>query len=368
MSNTKTEKAIRTNRELMEVSFIFRNLYKAGNLSAAEIMVEAGNMLPRFKGILNAGAKKINTSGMKISKALESVFPQNVMPAIVAGEEAGSLDHVFDQIWQTSKTQESINKVLRGLRTPFGLMLTAMVIGITFYLVLVPQLYEAIRHGLPSKYSPPVVVSMALHSNQFIQEWWVAILGCISLVGFGVSAYFASEVNRKKLENYLITMLLRMKGVGYAYSLLKYGITARYFEIVSSAGLSMDEQIKYVVKTLPEPLQPALIAFGRDMGRLGMQKASDNQRREEGDPRANPTLWPAYMRLAFRQAHQTGSITEPMREYGMVMVDDGREKIEKAINTLNTIGLALTGIAVTAPLSMVYTVLGSVLTAHLQNS
>lgn len=58
MSNTKTEKAIRTNRELMEVSFIFRNLYKAGNLSAAEIMVEAGNMLPRFKGILNAGAKK----------------------------------------------------------------------------------------------------------------------------------------------------------------------------------------------------------------------------------------------------------------------------------------------------------------------
>jgi type II secretory pathway component PulF len=365
---TKNSKVIRTNRELMEVSFIFRNLYKAGNLSAAEVMVEAGNMLPRFKGILNAGAKRINTSGSSLSLVLESVFPQTVMPAIVAGEEAGSLDNVFDQIWQTSKTQESINKVLRGLRTPFGLMVTAIAIGLSFYLFLVPQLYEAIRHGLPNRYSPPAVVSMALHTNAFILDWWLAILAVFAASMLGISAYLSKEENRRKSSNFLISQLLKVKGIGFAYSLLKFGITARYFEIVSSAGLPMDEQIKYVVKTLPEPLQPGLKAFGRDMGQQGLLRASDNQRRDVSDPRSSLILWPPYIRLAFRQAHQTGSVTEPMREYGVVMIEDGREKIQKTIETLNTIGLILTGVAVAAPLSMVYTVLGSVLTAHLQNS
>lgn len=357
---------LRRNRDIRDVSLVLRNLFKSGHIGASEILRETGNMLPQYQPEFHAGARQINQKGWSFSQSVDSLFPDSVMPAIRAGEESGNLDRVFDQIWSVAKIQEDINKVLSGLTTPLVLILIGIVICLSFLGFLVPFVYEGLANGAPQSYEPGMAIMASVAFNKFLVENWQLVLFVVGGSIAGLVIYISNPVNRDKLSDSLIGLMLRFNGFGVAYASLKFGIMAKYLEIVSMAGLDMEQRINLVVDTLPKPLQPGLKRFKSEMLIHGLSKAAKSEGRDVDDPRISQVFWPAYIRLAFFQAHETGDMEGSMREYGAVLVDEGKERIEFQIGVLNKVAVIAVGILTLIPVALLYGTMGEILIMRLR--
>lgn len=366
MATTDEFNGIKTNADLRDVSFIFRNLFKAGSLPASEILLQVGNMLPKYKSILHAGSKQISSKGWSLSQALGGLFPPETMPAIKAGEESGRLAQVFEQIWKTAKTQEEINKVLRGLIMPVALFGVGIIVALGFYLFLVPSQYANLAKGAPPSYVPPAAITLSLDLNHWIMGNLEASIGITLAAIAGFAMLLSRESVQKAATDALVRVLIRFKALGESYAHLKFGIMAQYLQIVSLAGLDADKRIDLVLDVLPEPLRPALLRFRSEMIIQGLAAASTPDGKPEDDPRHSTIFWPVYVRLAFRQAEE-GAWDEPMREFGEVMLEDGKETITRHIKTLQMIAMALVGVLVVMPVSLLYGTLGEVLAMRMRS-
>lgn len=359
--------SIRTNRQLRDVAFTFRNLFKSGHLSAAEILREAGTAHPEHRAVMHAGAKKILEKGWSFPAAVSGLFPKNVMPAVNAGSESGNLSQVFDQIWQAAKAQEEINGVIRQLTMPLAILVVGIIIGLAFYLGLVPFVYKSLATSAPPGYEPGMIVDSAVAiSDWFASNSLLALVGAAGLVT-GCAFFLLDQSNRLKVSAAFVRLLTRFDGVGSAYANLRFGLMARYLEIVSMAGLDIERCLRLVVDTVPDPLRPAFTLFQKDVVLKGMKEAARSEGRPEGDPRASTVMWPPYLRLAFTQADDTGNLDEAMREYGSTMIFDGKERLQHYIVSLNRFTLVLVGVVILVPMGTMYTVLGEIMTMRLQN-
>ncbi|WP_326430493.1 type II secretion system F family protein (plasmid) [Stutzerimonas frequens] len=355
---------ITSNADLRDVSFVFRNLYK-NNVPAADVLYQTGKMIPKFKDILHAGSKQISSKGWSLSKALEQLFPPATMASIRAGEESGRLYQVFEQIWLTAKTQDEINKVLRGLIMPVVLMFVGIIVALVFYIFLVPVQFEKMARGAPAEYVPNAAITTALQLNKFVLEnWQIIVFVLVFIVVFLAGLLSRRSIQNKIIDN-VIKVMIAIKPIGVAYANLKFGVMASYLQIVSMAGLDADKRIDLVIDVLPVPLRKAIVLFRSEMINKGITVASEAEGRSDDDPRHSPIQWPYYIRLAFQQADE-GSWEDPMREYGEVMLEDGKEKIKQHIATLQVISFAFVGLIIVIPVGLLYSTLGDVLTMRMR--
>ena len=357
--------ALKTNKDLRDVSFALRNLFKSGSLGAAEVLKQAGNMLPRFRHLLHAGSSQISNKGWPISRALSSLFPPNTMSAIKAGEESGRLEDVFERIWATAVAQEEINKVIRGLIMPFALVIVGLVISLGFLLILVPKTYRDMAKGAPPDYEPSASIVFALSANEFIvANWQLVVMG---LLVFAVisAGFFMRESVREKASDLAIRAIIAIRPLGESYSAMKFGIMAQYLQIVSAAGLDAERRIDLVLQVLPPPLRAAMNSFRADMVQKGISKAADGEGRDEEDPRASTVLWPHYIRIAFYLADD-GDWEVPMREFGDILLEDGKDKIKRQIAGMNVIAMIIVGLLLVIPIGLMYGTMGEILTMRIQ--
>lgn len=356
---------IKTNNDLRDVSFVFRNLFKTGSLTASEILFQTGNMVPKFRKLLHAGSKQISGKGWSLSKSLEALFPPQTMPAIRAGEESGKLGSVFDQIWRTAKIQEEINKVLNGLVFPVALIGIGILVSLAFFIFLVPMQYRMLASGAPESYDPGASIRAALAINEFV----MANVEISLLVSVGVVIAIAGLISRVEFRDWVaqkvVQCLLAIKPLGEAYANLKFGIMAQYLQIVSLAGLDADKRIDLVMDVLPIPLRQGIMMFRSEMLVKGIGNAANPEGKPQDDPRHSTIQWPLYIRLAFRQSDE-GLWDEPMREFGEVMLEDGKEKIKRLIETMKIISIMVVALLLIIPVGLLYGTLGEVLTMRMR--
>lgn len=356
---------IKSNTELRDVAFVLRNLFRVGSLSAADILKEAGNLMPKYRSQLHAGSTQISNSGWAFSDAVKTIFPSNTMAAIKAGEESGKLESIFDQIWRSAKTQDEINKVLRGLMMPAILILIGVLISVGFFLVLIPLVYAQLAQGAPKEFVPNIMIAKSVDAH----NWVVANpeLTLFVVIGFfgGLVLWLSRPSTREAIVNFTVKNMIKFKPVGIAYSYLKFGIMAQYLQIVSMAGLNADRRIDLVIDVLPEPLRDGIRAFRAEVFTSGLAQAASNENRTELDPRTSETQWPSYIRLAFSQCAE-GNWEVPMREFGSVLIEDGTERMKRQISVLQNISFAIVGLLVVLPLGLLYTTMGEVLTMRMQ--
>lgn len=355
---------MRTNIELRDLAFVLRNLFRVG-VPAADILKEAGNMMPTFRAQLHAGSNQISSSGASFSEAVKSIFPENSMAAIRAGEESGSLEAIFDQIWRSATTQDEINKVLRGLLMPVFLIGVGVVISLVFFLVLIPFVFASLSQGAPKDYVPNIAIVKSVEAHN-----WIAAnpeIAMFSIAGvMGVLVLWLSRASaRDAAVNFIVKIMIKIKPIGIAYSHLKFGIMAQYLQIVSMAGLNADRRIDLVTDVLPEPLRHGIRAFRAEVFLSGIRAAARSEGREEDDPRADEIQWPPYIRLAFSQCEE-GDWETPMREFGSVLIEDGKEKMKRQITMLQSLSFAIVGLLVVIPIGLLYTAMGEVLTMRMQ--
>lgn len=356
--------AIKTTAELRDVSFTVRNLLKSG-IPAGTALTEAGKMEPKFRVLFEAGAHQIETNGWRLSQALAPIFPESVMPAVIAGEESGKVVDVMTQIWSSAKTQIEIDKVLKKLRIPAILIGVGVLISLAFFIFLIPFMYSSMSQTAPPDFDPGVMITTAVSINSFVManQELVGIVFLGSLMG--LAFLMTRQAFKEAAVDYIIKAMVKIKPIGVSYSQLKFGVVAQYLEIVSLAGLDADKRIDLVMDILPIPLRSALVLFRADMFNKGLAVASQLNEANPDDPRNNPVLWPSYMRLAFAQANE-GSWEEPMREFGTIMIIDGQEKLQNHIAKLNLLATILVGVLVILPLGLLYATMGKILTMSMQ--
>ncbi len=356
---------VKTNAGLRDIAFVLRNLFRVGSLSAADILKESGNMMPEFRAQLHAGSRQISNSGWSFSEAVKSIFPENTMAAIRAGEESGSLEAVFDQIWRSATTQDEINKVLRGLLMPVILIFVGILISLGFFLVLIPFVYEKLSQGAPKDFVPSPAITMAMDSHAWIvANPEIAMFSVGGVVGL-IALWLSRESARVAVVDLIVRNMIKVKPVGIAYSHLKFGIMAQYLQIVSMAGLNADRRLDLVIDVLPEPLRHGMRAFRAEVFKKGLSAAASAEGRQEDDPRTDDIQWPPYIRLAFAQCNE-GDWEVPMREFGNVLIEDGKEKMKRQIAVLQNLSFAIVGLLVVVPVGLLYTTMGQVLTMRMQ--
>lgn len=356
---------IKDNNDLRDLSFVFRNLFKTGSLSASEILFQTGNMVPKFRAVLHAGAKQISSKGWSLSKSLEAVFPPETMPAIRAGEESGRLGSVFDQIWRTAKIQEEINKVLSGLVFPVALIGVGILVSLAFFIFLVPMQFRMLSKGTPADYDPGWSIRTSLAMNDFIMNNIEFTSLCVTAAAVGIAVLLTRQSVREWVSDLVVKILISIRPLGEAYANLKFGIMAQYLQIVSLAGLDADRRIDLVIDVLPVPLRQGIMMFRSEVISRGIGYAANPEGRHADDPRHSTIQWPLYIRLAFRQSEE-GSWDEPMREFGDVMLEDGKERLKRLIETMKIISIMIVALLLIIPVALLYGTLGEVLTMRMR--
>jgi len=362
-SNTGSQ--IKSNADLRDISFVLRNLFRVGSLSAADILKEAGNMMPKHRAQLHAGSNQISSSGWSFAEAVKSIFPENSMAAIRAGEESGTLEAIFDQMWRSATTQEEINKVLRGLIMPVVLIGVGLIISLGFFLALIPFVYEKLAQGAPKDFEPNIAIAKSVEAHNWIAANLEVTLFTLAGVVGAIVVLLSRQSVREAITDFVVRNMIKFKPVGVAYSHLKFGIMAEYLQIVSMAGLNADRRIDLVIEVLPEPLRHGIRVFRADVFRSGLGAASSAENRAEDDPRTDDIQWPPYIRLAFAQCNE-GDWESPMREFGNVLIEDGTEKMKRQITVLQNLSFAIVGLLVVIPTGLLYTTMGEVLTMRMQ--
>lgn len=362
---SEVDSQVKTNADLRDIAFVLRNLFMVGSQSAADVLKEAGNMMPKFRAQLHAGSSQISSSGWSFSEAVKSIFPENTMAAIKAGEESGKLEEVFDQIWRTSTTQDEINKVLRGLLMPAILIVVGVFISVGFFLVLIPFVYESLAQGAPKDFKPNIAITKSVEMHNWVAANPEMFMFAVGGVLGALVLWLSRESSRDALMDFTIRNIIKVKPIGVAYSHLKFGIMAQYLQIVSMAGLNADRRIDLVTDVLPEPLRHGMRAFRAEVFLKGLAAAASAEDRHEGDPRTDDVQWPPYIRLAFAQCNE-GNWESPMREFGNVLIEDGKEKMKRQITTLQNLSFAIVGLLAVVPISLLYTTMGQVLTMRMQ--
>lgn len=351
---------VRTTKELRDASFLLRNLFKTGSLGADQILHEAGNMAPKWRTQFHAASKLITTRGIAFHIAVKSIFGPKELSAIRAGEESGKLYDVFDQLWESAKTQQQINKVMKGLITPVAVMFGAVIISIVFFLTLVPNLVRNLV-GTVKDFQPSPPIRAAISS----QEWVVANAATASVIAgllvFVITGLLASRNVRDNISDFVIRTCIKIEVFGVAYSHLKFGFVAKYLEIVSLAGVPADERLVIVLDLIPEPIRNGFEKFKLEVIEKGIKGAAGGEGKPDGDPRKSLVQWPPYFQLALFQSHESGEWSEPMREYGTVLVQDGKDRLEGIIKILTNVSILIAGVLLLIPVSLMYGTMGEIL-------
>lgn len=366
MTPSKGMARVTKNSELRDVSFVFRNLFKTGSISASDIMKNAADMLPKHREHLLAARHAINTKGETFSDALGDLFDESVTTIIKAGEASGTLPHVFDRIWSNAKTQIEIDKAISKLNMPIAITAVAVVVSFLMMLLLVPYIYKSQASSVPPDFEPFIVVKISLWLNEVVMGNLTAFMIAGGVISGAILIAFTRPEVVNASKNILVKIIIRNNFLGKPFSSLKFGVLAQYIEIVSSAGLDADKRIDLVLKSLPEPLRPGLLSFRRDFLIRGMKFAARPEGKPEHDPRHSEVLWPTYIRLAFTQADE-GDWSGPMREFGEVLIDDGKENIQLRIQSLMVFAYITAGLLMVIPYLSIYSVMGQLMQINLQN-
>lgn len=174
------------------------------DLLAAGLQLEQAlhAMENRSSALLSALAirlRELVRDGVPFSVALSMASPsfgELYCSLVAAGEASGSLNEILARQGQYLNTMESIrSKVTTALVYPAFIILSGIVLGITFVTYLIPKLTILIQN-VGGKM--PLIAAWLTVASNFMKDWWWGILLAIGLLGAAVKV-FLSDVERRKI-------------------------------------------------------------------------------------------------------------------------------------------------------------------------
>jgi type IV pilus assembly protein PilC len=305
---------------------------------------------PRFREVLASVLEDIE-GGKTLSQAM-SAFPQVFNAVFVslvrAGELAGRLTEVFENLGATLKWQDELVSQTRRLLVYPALVLVVVSAVILFLLLyLVPQVVGLLRTmGMEL----PIQTRVLIAVSDFVAGYWWLVLALALLAAGGVSAALKTSERARYLMDYA---MLRLPVVGRILQKIILARFANFFALMYRSGITILE----AMRTSEEIVANRYVAQG--IQRAGQQINAGETLSEAFQ---NLGMFPPLVVRMLRVGENTGAIDTALLNVTYFYNRDVRESVDKALKLLEPTLTLMLGIVLAlilfSVLTPVYDMLG----------
>jgi type IV pilus assembly protein PilC len=305
---------------------------------------------PRFREIIT-GLLEDMEGGKMLSQALAShphVFNHVFVSLVKAGEQAGRLTEVFENLAGTLKWQdELIGQTRRLMIYPILVLLVILLVVVVLLVVLVPQVVSLLKSmGL----ALPVQTRVLIFISNAIIRFWPLLLGA-PLLAFIV---FVLLVRQNTKARYFWDYLkLHLPITGEILQKIIVARFANFFALMYQSGITILDAIK----TSEEIVGNRVIADG--LQRAGQQIGSGESLTEAF---SNLGVFPPLVIRMLRVGESTGALDTALFNVSYFYNRDVKDAVEKGLKLLGPLTTVILAALLTsimaATLLPVYDILG----------
>ena len=269
--------ALRRGVSTLDLALLTRQLatlLRAGlPLEEALLAVSEQTEKARLKSIILGVRAKV-LEGHTLAAGLEdfpNAFPHVYRATVSAGEQAGRLDAVLERLADYTESRHSLRQKISHAMV-YPIVLTALALGIIVLMLayVVPKVvgvFETTNQELP------LLTTSLIALSDFVQAWWVALIGAAVAAALGVQRMLKVEHVRRRVHG----ALLRSPLIGRVIRGLNTARFTRTLAILTSSGVPVLEALRIsatVVTNLPmqDAVKEAAVrvseggAIGRSLG------------------------------------------------------------------------------------------------------
>ncbi|MFV0278629.1 MAG: type II secretion system F family protein [Parahaliea sp.] len=145
---------------------------------------------------------------------------------VASGESSGTLEVMLDRVaTYKEKTEQLKAKIKKALTYPIAVIIVALVVTAILLIKVVPQFAETFRSFGSDL---PAFTLLVLGLSNFVQKWWLAILGIIIACVYG---FREAKLRSVKFSEALDRLALRMPIVG---TIVHDAVVARFSRTLST--------------------------------------------------------------------------------------------------------------------------------------
>ncbi|MBD8576459.1 type II secretion system F family protein [Pseudomonas syringae] len=231
----------------LDIAFFSRQMatmMKAGVplLQSFDIISE-GAEKPAMRSLVN-GLKQEVAAGNSFATALRGkpeYFDDLFCNLVDAGEQAGALESLLDRVATYKEKTEALKaKIKKAMTYPIAVLIVALIVSLILLIKVVPQ-FQTVFAGFGAEL--PAFTLMVIGLSEFVQQWWLAILGAIV---FGAYLFKRAYKQSQKFRDTIDRFLLKVPLVGpliFKSSVARY---ARTLATTFAAGVPLVEALDSV--------------------------------------------------------------------------------------------------------------------------
>ena len=305
---------------------------------------------PRFKEVITSLLEDME-GGKLLSQALamhSAVFSHVFVSLVKAGEQAGKLTEVFENLATTLKWQdELIGQTQRLMLYPILVLMIIIGVVVVLLVVLVPQVVSLLKSmGLVL----PLQTRVLIFLSDSIVHYWPLLIGVPVLAG----SIFFMAVRQSQKARYLWDYLkLHFPITGEILQKIILARFANFFALMYQSGITILDAIK----TSEEIVANRVIVNG--LQRAGQQIGSGESLTEAF---RNLGVFPPLVLRMLRVGESTGALDTALLNISYFYNRDVKEAVDKGLKLLGpltTVILASILLAImVATLLPVYDILG----------
>lgn len=313
----------------------------------ADAAVEMANMQPKHADFwAQAGAAIRN--GRPLSESLALVWPESLVATVRAGEDSGRLDSILLNVRETCELQMRLIKSASKLLRPVAILVVAVLVGIFFMAVLIPNIVRTMSKSSPQGFEPDALTRLAFHMESLWRAHGLALGAVTAVAVFALVRWIRSPEARDQVVN----AVLSIPGLSAACRNIAFGLWARYLSLTVGAGVPLMESLKITAPVLPGSLRTGVEAMHYDLAvRNHSLSRASGEGLAEGDPRKS---WPRFIVNAFRAGERTGQLDKEFEVASPALVDVGERQLNKVIEVANTAFIGLAAFCAGVPLLLIY--------------
>ena len=195
---------------------------------------------PRLKSIILGVRAKV-LEGHTLAAGLEDfpqAFPSVYRATVAAGESAGQLDTVLEQLADFTESRHGLSqKLSQAMIYPIVLTTLSLTIVTLMLIYIVPRVvgvFETTGQELP------ILTRALIGLSEFLQNWWWAVILGLAALVFVVSKTLAQEGPRRRFHR----ALLRLPVIGRVVRGVNTARFTRTMAILSSSGVPIVEALR----------------------------------------------------------------------------------------------------------------------------
>ena len=175
-------------------------------LEEALLAVSQQNENPRAQSIL-LGVRSRVMEGHSLADGLADfpqAFPELYRATVAAGEQSGHLDAVLERLAEFTESRQLLQQQVRNaLIYPIALVVTAVAI-ISFMLAYVVPKVVYIFENYDQEL--PLLTRIMIGASDFIRDYWLASIGVVVLLFFGLRQLLKNEGPRRRYDRLLLRL------------------------------------------------------------------------------------------------------------------------------------------------------------------